>query len=221
MSRRILAIVGVLLAATTTALVACSNPTEEEPSEEASGEDALIQGAQVPQLGVRIDRIGRPEITNFLIRDPRVKALYNADDSFAVPAENAAKYTAAFKTSLAMYDGYDGVADMKDETVTKLSKILVDDYLRIDLTKPCTGVSSTGYLDLERAELLGEASKSCGGRSPNEDAFDTLATLYTNGPAKLTPRIGDKVDTSTGIAGNTFPYLVKPHLLRAPPPVNP
>ena len=61
-----------------------------------------------------------------------------------------------------------------------------------------------------------EAPKSCGGRSPNEDAFDTLATLYTNGPAKLTPRVSDLVDASTGIAGRTFPYLVKPHLLRAP-----
>ena len=220
MSRRLMAMMGLLVIGSTAALVACSSAGVEEPTEEA-GEDALIQGAAVPTLGVRIDRIGRPEVTNFLVRDPRVKEVYNEHDSFAVPAESAQRYRGLFKASIAMYDGYDGVADMNDETVTKLSNILVDDFLRIDLTKPCSGVSSTGYFDIERAELLGEASKSCGGRSPNEDAFDTLATFYTNGPSKLTPRVTDLVDKSTGIAGNAFPYLVKPHLLRTPPPATP
>src|SRR5204863_8040764 len=116
------------------------------------------------------------------------------------------------------YDGYDNVKDMDDAMLTKLSKILVDDYLRIDLSKPCPVLPTRGYLDLERAELLGKEPESCGGRSPNEDALDALATFYTNGPSKLEPRVTDLVDKSTGEAGKTFPYLAKPHLLRTQPP---
>jgi len=194
--------------------------TRETGEQEDLGEEALVEGA-VPRLGTRIDRIGRPEVTNFLVRNPVVKEAYNADDSFAVGAENLAKYIGLFKTSLAMYDGYDATVDMDDEAIAKLATILADDTLRIDLGKPCAGVSSTGYLDIERGELTGTESPTCGGRSPNEDAFDTLATLYTNGPTKLTPRVGDLVDTSTGVAGEAFPYLVKPHLLRAPMPTAP
>ena len=174
------------------------------------GEDAILEGVQVPKIGDRLDRVSRPETSNFMVREPGLKPAYNGKDSFTLSADDTRTYTAMFKTSLQMYDAYDGVTDMDDAMVTRLATILVDDTLRIDLSKPC---SADGYFDLERAELLGTTSVSCGGRTPNEDAFDTLATVFTNGPAKLQPRVSDKVDHSTGISGSIFPYLAEPHPL--------
>src|SRR5688572_28174297 len=83
------------------ALRACS---QKEQGNEDRGQEAVVTGEEVPVLGTRIDRIGRPEVTNFLIRSPVIKEGYNADDSFAVSEENIAKYTGMFKASLAMYD---------------------------------------------------------------------------------------------------------------------
>lgn len=200
----------VLAGTMLTALFACAQTTTEEETEEQ--DDAVVTGgATVPRLGTRIDRIGRPEITNFVVKAPALKEIYNAEDSFAVSPESVAQFTGVLKASLAKYDTYDSVVDMDDGMLTKLAEVLVDDTLAIDLAKPCAGVSSTSYFDIERAQITGAKWTSCGGRSPNEDVVDTLITIYTNGPSKLTPRVSDGVDRSTGVAGETFPYLAKPH----------
>jgi hypothetical protein len=219
-----LRILGVLVAVCTT-LVACQSQPEEDDAEQDEG--AFMQREKVPALGARIDRIGRPEVTNFLMLDRTVapkagpnpfKEAYNAEDSFTIPAERQRRYTDAMKASIAHYDAQDDKTDLDEKMIEKLAGILVEDQLRIDMSKPCTA-TSTGYMDLERAEVLGLKSATCGGRTPDEDVFDTLMTLYTNGPSRPSPQVGDGVgpSASTGVSTAEFPYLAKPHLLRPRP----
>jgi Domain of unknown function (DUF4331) len=216
--------VGVVVAVCTT-LFACQSRAEDADVEQDEG--AISQLENVPELGPRIDRIGRPEITNFLVIDRTVapkagpnpfKEAYNAEDSFAIPAERLARYTAAMKASLVHYDAQDGTPDLDDAMAERLAAILVEDQLRIDIAKPCT-LATAGYLDLERAAMLGRSSATCGGRTPNEDVFDTLMTLYTHGPSRPTPQVGDDVGSSasTGTSTDAFPYLAKPHLVGPKP----
>ncbi len=204
-----------LLVGSLVALAACQTQTADEDT--AQDEGAATEGESLPTLGARVDRIGRPEITNFVVRDRALKELYNAEDSFAMPAEAAQKYSAAMRASIVHYDAFDGAKDFDDRSAEALARILVEDQLRIDVSKPC-GASGASYFDGERAEMLGRPATTCGGRAPNEDVFDTLMTFYTNGPARLTPRVGDGVDfaSSTGPSAAAFPYLAKPHLLRQP-----
>lgn len=214
-NRRHVGLALVTLSAALSVVVIACGQSQDAPSGGGESEVVDSEPGQVPTLGTRIDRVGRPEVSTFLVRAPATAlSEYNSEDSFA---DNSAKYLPAIEKSLAMYDRYDSTVDMDEAMVSKLAKVLADDSIRIDLSKPCAVLPTTGYLDLERAELTGEEPKSCGGRSPNEDAFDTLATFYTNGPARLTPKVTDLVNASTGPAVETFPYLVKPHLLRAPP----
>lgn len=73
------------------------------------------------------------------------------------------------------------------------------------------------YLEIEQAPLRGRAHETCGGRSLNNDAIDTMATLvYTGGNG---PRISDGVDQQTVRASQSFPYLAPPN--PNPPGVRP
>jgi hypothetical protein len=205
-----------LVLATCAAVVACQTQGDEEQSSQDEGAVAVAAAETVPVLGKRIDRIGRPEVTNFVVRDPALKVLYNAEDSFDVSAEMLPKYIGAAKAAIAHYDGFDGpVADYDEKSTAALAAILVEDQLRIDVSKPCDA-SGASYFAAESAEMRGRKATTCGGRAPNEDVFDTLITYYINGPTKDAPTSGDGVGlaSSTGPAGATFPYLVKPHLLR-------
>lgn len=206
MSRR--ALVVLILAGIA---AACSAGEGEEDA--FVDESSVRAGETVPELGPRIDRIGRPEVTNFVIRDPALKEKYNAEDSFAIDPAMRATYAAAMKAAIAHYDAMDGKTDYDDAKVGKLVSILIDDHLRIDTTKSCS-VLRSGYFAVERGEITGERTTSCGGRTPNEDVFDDLITFYTNGPSRALPRVSDGVDGSTGPAVASFPYLSRPHLLR-------
>ncbi len=91
---------------------------------------------------------------------------------------------------------------------------MLADFQVVDVAKP---FAEDGYLEIERALLEGRAHETCGGRSLNNDAQDTMATLiYTGGNG---PRISDGVDQATVPASQSFPYLAPPNL--NPPVVNP
>jgi hypothetical protein len=202
------------LAVATLVLVACGS----DRSDTGSSTDDVVDQDGVPRLGARIDRIGRPEITNFVVRDKALKQEFNAEDSFDMPEEDLVRYASVMKVSLGHYDAHDGTPDFDDETAQTLATVLADDQLRIDMSLPCDA-QTVGYFTLVRSERRGVEPTTCGGRTPNEDVFDTLITLYTIGPTRNEPAVGDGVgfEASTGKAGNEFPYLAKPLLLRPRP----
>ena len=70
---------------------------------------------------------------------------------------------------------------------------MLADYLVVDVTKPY--VEQGSYLEIELAALRGEAHRTCGGRTLNDDVMDTIFTQLIN--AGNGPVIRDGVDRST------------------------
>jgi hypothetical protein len=161
---------------------------------------------------VRIERVGRPEIKNFLMldkksdavnRDLEIRDLYNAEDTFKLLPDYVGAYRARLNSNLAFYDGLDGRTDwpLDAEGNHPLTSLLLADFLVIDMSKP---FDDDGYLEIERALLRGVRHETCGGRSLNVDIADRLLTLVINngnGPA-----VTDGVDEATVPASRNFPY---------------
>lgn len=161
---------------------------------------------------MRIERVGRPEIKNFLMldkksdtvnRDLEIRDLYNAEDTFKLLPDYVGAYRTRLNSNLAFYDGLDGKTDwpLDAEGNHPLTSLLLADFLVIDMSKP---FDDDGYLEIERALLRGVRHETCGGRSLNVDIADRLLTLVINngnGPA-----VTDGVDEATVPASRTFPY---------------
>jgi hypothetical protein len=169
------------------------------------------------QLPVRWERFGRPELENAIMgmknydtvnRDLEIRDLFNAEDAFHISADYAGAYRARLNANLAMWDGLDGKTDwpLDSDGNHPLTELLLADFLIVDVTKP---YGEDTFLEIERAALEGRAHQTSGGRSPNDDAMDTLFTLLVN--AGHGPRISDGVDRATRPAGQTFPYLAAPN----------
>jgi hypothetical protein len=161
---------------------------------------------------VRIERVGRPEIKNFVMldktadpvnRDLEIRDLYNAEDAFNLKPDYVGAYRARLNANLTFYDGLDGKTDWPLDAGGNhpLMELLLADFLVVDLSKP---FSEDGYLEIERALLRGAAHATCGGRSLNDDIVDKLLTFLVdkgNGPG-----VTDGVDRATAPASRTFPY---------------
>ena len=158
--------------------------------------------------GARIDRVGRPEITNMTIRAPQFKVAYNRADTFALGDQEKALFQKLIGAGVKFWDGLDGGDHWTDQALTGLTAVLVNDYLVVDTGKPCS-VNDRSYLDIERA-ALGEHS-SCGGRTPNADVIDTMISVYIGGAGADRDSHGDGVDAPSRAAGDEFPYLPAPH----------
>ena len=88
-----------------------------------------------------------------------------------------------------------------------LTELVLADYLVLDVTKPY--VEQGSYLEIELAALRGEAHRTCGGRTLNDDVMDTIFTQLIN--AGNGPVIRDGVDRSTRPGTHAFPYLAEPN----------
>ncbi len=75
----------------------------------------------------------------------------------------------------------------------------------VDVSKP---YAEDSYFEIERALLNGASHQSCGGRSLNDDAADTIVTMLVN--AGNGARISDGVDQQAVRASHAFPYLAPP-----------
>jgi hypothetical protein len=176
--------------------------------------------AETTTLGspfVRIERVGRPEIKNFVMldkaadtvnRDLEIRDLYNAEDAFELMPDYVGAYRARFNSNLAFYDGLDGKTDwpLDAEGNHPLMELLLADFLVVDMSKP---YDDEGYLEIERSLLCGASHETCGGRSLNVDIVDKLLTLMVdngNGPG-----VTDGVDRATVPASRTFPYAQPPN----------
>jgi hypothetical protein len=185
---------------------------------------ALLGGAELVAVvaetltrgvfNVRIERVGRPEVKNMMLapkqfdqvnRDLEIRDLYNSEDAFRLAGGYRGAYRARLNANLAFWDGLDGNADWapREDGSHPLTELVLADYLVVDVTKPY--VEQGSYLEIELAALRGEAHRTCGGRTLNDDVMDTIFTQLIN--AGRGPVIRDGVDQATRPASTTFPYL--------------
>jgi uncharacterized protein DUF4331 len=166
---------------------------------------------------VRLERMGRPEIKNFILRDKKfdtvnrdleLRDLYNAEDAFDVSPAYAGAYRARLNANLVFFDRLDDTIDWPpdDRGVHPLTEVLLADFLVVDTTKP---YSDRSFLEIERAVLAGRPHTTCGGRPLDDDIVDILYTLLVGGLDG--PRISDGVDGPTQPATRSFPYLNSPN----------
>ena len=176
--------------------------------------ETLASGGGRP---VRLERMGRPEIKNFILqdkqfdlvnRDLELRDLYNAEDTFAVGPDYVEAYRARLNANLAFFDRLDGAIDWppNERGDHPLTELLLGDFLVVDTSKPFT---EGGFLEIERAVLAGRPHTTCGGRPLNDDIVDILYTLLVGGVDGAP--ISDGVDQATQRAGRTFPYLCSPN----------
>ena len=169
-------------------------------------------------FNVRIERVGRPEVKNMMLapkqfdpvnRDLEIRDLYNSEDAFQLADGYLGAYRARLNANLAFWDGLDGNADWapREDGSHPLTELVLADYLVVDVTKPY--VEQGSYLEIELAALRGEAHRTCGGRTLNDDVMDTIFTQLIN--AGNGPVIRDGVDRSTRPGTRTFPYLAEPN----------
>jgi hypothetical protein len=166
---------------------------------------------------VRLERLGRPEVKNILMSengvDPANKIvdlrdLYNEEDPFRPGPHHMGAYRSRLNANLTFFDGLDGKLDWpaNPDGTHPLTDLLLADFLVVDVAKP---YAEDSYFEIERALLEGRSHATCGGRSLNDDAIDTLYTLIVN--AFHGPRISDGVDRATAPASRQFPYLAPPN----------
>jgi hypothetical protein len=166
---------------------------------------------------IRLERIGRPEIKNVVMsskefdpvnRDLEIRDLYNQEDPFCLARPYAGAYRARLNANLAFYDSLDDKTDwpLDEHGSHPLTELLLADFLVVDVSKP---YAEESCFEIEQALLHGVASKTCGGRSLNDDIVDSLYTLMVNGGSG--PRVRDGVDQATQPASRSFPYLVHPN----------
>ncbi|HEY6758745.1 MAG TPA: DUF4331 family protein [Baekduia sp.] len=176
--------------------------------------ETLTRGA----FNVRIERVGRPEVKNMMLapkqfdpvnRDLEIRDLYNMEDAFALADGYVGAYRARLNANLAFWDGLDGNADwtVGEDGTHPLTELVLADYLAVDMTKPY--VEQGSYLEIELAALRGEAHRTCGGRTLNDDVMDIIFTQLIN--AGRGPVIRDGVDHATRPGTRTFPYLAEPN----------
>ena len=170
------------------------------------------------KFNVRIERVGRPEVKNMMLapkqfdpvnRDLEIRDIYNMEDAFHLGPSYQGAYRARMNANLAFWDGLDGRADWATDGNGDhpLTRLMLADFLVVDLTKPYTERGS--FLEIELAALAGKAHETCGGRALNDDVIDTIFTQLVN--AGNGPVIRDGVDQATRPASRTFPYLASPN----------
>jgi hypothetical protein len=166
---------------------------------------------------IRIERLGRPEIKNFVLanpmRDPRTKGvelrdLYNREDAFALSKEYRPLYESRLDANLAFFDGLDGKTawPLGPDGRHPLRDLLIGDFLILDLAQ---SFAAGTFLEIERSLIDNQRHTTAGGRWLDDDILDDLLTLTVNGGRG--ERLGDGVDAPTKPGSRTFPYVREPN----------
>jgi hypothetical protein len=166
---------------------------------------------------IRIERVGRPEIKNFVLaspmHDPRTRGLelrdlYNKEDAFALSKEYRSLYESRVDANLAFFDGLDGKTawPLGADGRHPLRDLLIGDFLILDLAH---GFAPGNFLEIERSLMNDKPHESAGGRWLDDDILDEMLTLFANGGRG--ERLGDGVNAPTKPAQLSFPYVREPN----------
>ncbi len=154
-----------------------------------------------------LDRVGRAEITNFAINQktvPDIRDSYNQTDTLNIPPRKKKEILDRLLNQIKYYDNLDGYTDWSKSEQQHLANIFIDDFLVIDLSKPCSG---NGFLEIEKSLIAGRPHETCGGRKLTDDIVDRIYTYYISKDRK---EYGDSVNTPSKSFGKSFPYLNTP-----------
>ncbi len=158
----------------------------------------------------RIDRIGRPELSNArlvaLNKQIDLRDLYNAQDTFAVDPDSYAKFRKRTLENINYYDGLDKIVDWLPAWRDALADILLNDFLVVDVSKPMIVQS---YFDIERSMFRNQPHTRAGGRVPGDNIINALFTTMINGGHGR--EIANGISTYGEPAIDHFPYLRKPY----------
>jgi hypothetical protein len=166
---------------------------------------------------IRIERVGRPEIKNFVLanpmRDPHTKGvelrdLYNKEDAFALSREYRSLYESRVDANLVFFDSLDDKTTwpLGPDGRHPLRDLFIGDYLILDLAH---GFAPGHFLEIERSLIENRPHESAGGRWLDDDILDEMLTLFVNGGQG--ERFGDGVDAPTNPASLSFPYVREPN----------
>ena len=184
---------------------------------------AVAETVSAGPLPIRLERVGRPEVKNFLLalqtqdqvnREMDLRDLYNLEDPFHVGPDYREAYRARLDANLAYMDTFDGVIGwpLGPNGEHPLTELFLADRLVVDVSRP---YAVDGFLEIERAVLAGRRHRGCGGRSINDDVMDALYTFVFGGLDAR--RISDGVHQATRRGTTTFPYLAPPNRTAVPP----
>ncbi|MEM7429630.1 MAG: DUF4331 family protein, partial [Pseudomonadota bacterium] len=180
--------------------------------------DLLAVAAEAYELaadgsaGKPLDRVGRPEITNVSLvargGAPDLRDQYNQDAPFNIATAHSEAYRTRLAENIRFYDRLDdNNVNWTEPEIEKFTAVLVDDFLVLDITKPCKG---NNYLEIERTALEGEAHQTCGGRELSDDVMDRIYNIYINN--NQSDPVSDGVDKPGKPLLADFPYLAKPDI---------
>ncbi|MBW0004551.1 MAG: DUF4331 family protein [Hyphomicrobiales bacterium] len=164
-------------------------------------------GTQPP----RMDWVGRPEQTNFLLNNPAtpdvddLRDLWNQQTPFAIAPELRAVFLQRLKESLTKWDMRDAQQDWTPAALAAHANVRLDDYLLFDVAKPITDNS---HLEIEKSTLDGRAHRTGGGRTVDADVIDVLLTWLVNRDRE--PLQGGTTKT-TKPGTKAFPYFASPN----------
>jgi hypothetical protein len=165
--------------------------------------------------GVQEDRIGRPEITGFVLKQKwgaeipgtDVRDAWNADATFAMSPGHIRSFRDAMVAGLARLDDLDRFDDPRAAAEPNagpglspdwarphpMADLLLGDALLVDPSRPCTANQDT-YFEIEMAsfrglppDATGARHQTCGGRTLNADVIDETLALFINGPDRVPP----------------------------------
>lgn len=159
----------------------------------------------------RLDRLGRAEITNVSLvaheGEADLRDKFNEDRPFQVAPANQRSHQERLAKNIKYYDGLDKKQNWEDRAREAMAAILADDFLVLDLTKPCEAQS---FLEIEQAMVKHRPHGSCGGRKLTDDIMDIMFTAYIAGIDGKPVR--DGVDKPYAAISPKFPYLAEPDL---------
>ncbi|MCO4782736.1 MAG: DUF4331 family protein [Candidatus Cloacimonetes bacterium] len=201
------------------------NLTVEIDIAKVLGSDRSLVGvfSEVVAGGTRVDRVGRPEVTNMIIRtdmkvaigvdsdgqpiQESIKHIYNNADTFQLSPQAKGLFSKFIAAGITGWDKQDAKTDWTSTAQVDLTNLLVNDYLVVDTTKTCAYNVKT-FLDIERS--IEGTYTSCGGRTPSEDIIDTLTSFYVAGPNASKEAYGDGVTRTLNPPSKFAPYFSKP-----------
>ena len=134
-----------------------------------------------------------------------LRDFYNLEAPFHNSQSALPKYKTRISNNISFYDKLDGKEDWSRESKETLVSLLADDFLVIDLSKPCSG---NNFLEIEKSIVAGKPHQSCGGRKLSDDVMDSLFGYYIN--AGKSPAGNDGVNGPFRASSDKFPYLGNP-----------
>lgn len=176
---------------------------------------AVVAESINAKTGARLDRVGRPEVTNVTLvaheGDADLRDGFNARSPFSQAHQARNEVRARVVKNIGYYDALDQKTDWTAAEAKRYAALIANDYLLVDVSKPA---GETGYFTLESALLAGKPHTTAGGRLLTDDIMDTVFTKLINNAKG--ERMSDGVDEPSAAPTAAFPYLAKPdHRLRS------